>query len=65
MINQVVDGIDQGLVRDLKRVVDEAQNRPPEGTADGSVSEEEWCALRDIVKSLEVALMNCRWFNNR
>ena len=65
LVKEIAGRIDRELVRDLKRVVDEAQNPPPEGCADGSISEEEWCALRDIVNSLDVALVKCRWFKAR
>lgn len=36
---------------DLEDVVDKAQNGPPLGPGDGSLSEKEWTALRDLVKA--------------
>lgn len=37
---------------DLDAVLSEAQNRPPEGVADGSISDESWGRLRDLADAL-------------
>ena len=41
-------------INDLEQVIGEAQNRPPQGDADGSISEELWRALRDFVQAWRV-----------
>jgi hypothetical protein len=35
----------------LGGVLEAAQNRPPEGTSDGSLTELQWVALRDVQKA--------------
>lgn len=36
---------------DLDELVGEAQNSPPQGLADGTIPEDRWYTLRDIVKT--------------
>jgi len=40
---------------DLQDIVGEAQNGPPQGSADGSINENAWYALRDHVDAVRSA----------
>ena len=45
---------------ELQRVVDEAQNRPPDGAADGTIDDVKWRQLSSVVKganNLLIALL--------
>jgi hypothetical protein len=46
------------LAAELMEVLGEAQNGPPDGCADGSLSEEEWANLSHVAKSLYKAVMS-------
>jgi len=37
----------------LREIVQDAQNEPPHGKADGSLSEERWTQLRDLVNAID------------
>jgi hypothetical protein len=40
----------------MEQIVGEAQNGPPHGSADGSISEHEWNAASDLVKAHQLFL---------
>jgi hypothetical protein len=42
---------------ELQRVVDEAQNRPPEGLADGTIDEVRWKQLSSVVRGVNNLLV--------
>jgi hypothetical protein len=41
--------IDMDVVLELEQILDETQNGPPDGGADGSIDERQWRTLREIV----------------
>lgn len=43
--------IETEKIEKLSAIVDKAQNGPPLGPGDGSLSPREWAALRDVVKA--------------
>ena len=42
-------GVSHNTTCELETIIDEAQNEPPDGAADGTISPEYWAALRDLV----------------
>lgn len=44
------------VMSNIRYLVGRNQNRPPQGEADGSISEEDWTAARDMVRSFEEML---------
>lgn len=47
------------LLHHLERVVDEAQNSPPQGEADGSVGRESWTRAAAVARALRALIVAC------
>ena len=47
--------LESPVLRRLQEAVAYAQNAPPQGTADGSLTQAKWEAARDVADSLQAA----------
>ena len=54
-LRKLVDGIDATELDALLAVLGKAQNAPPEGEADGTVSAQDWRAASEVARSLAAA----------
>jgi hypothetical protein len=50
---------------ELHRVVDEAQNRPPEGLADGTIDEVRWKQFSSVVRNANGLLVSLLFWSEK
>lgn len=51
LVFDLSEGFDSNVIRQLEEVVGEAQNAPPEGKADGTISRARWERFRALTAS--------------
>lgn len=58
-MNHAIDSVVapmRSALRELRDVLDRAQNGPPDGEADGSIDDPTWTRLRDYANAVDAAL---------